>query len=84
MHFLRLYVVSIALVASASALVVAPTLKPAEDESKAVIVTSTLKLAEAEAKGLPFGCEKTKTGLLCPNIKPGFFSRRSFVPTVRE
>ncbi|KAH9014615.1 hypothetical protein EDB83DRAFT_2441321 [Lactarius deliciosus] len=85
MHFLHLYVMSTALVASASALVVAPTLKPAEDESK--VVTSTLKPAEDKAKGMPIGCKKTKTGLSCPHLtyeRPGFFSRRSFVPIVRE
>ncbi|KAH9051208.1 hypothetical protein EDB83DRAFT_2398631 [Lactarius deliciosus] len=81
MHFLRLYVTSIALVASASALVAAPTLKPTEDESK--VVTSTLKPAEDEAKGVPI-CIKTKTGLLCLHERPGFFNRRSFVPIVRE
>ncbi|KAI9428951.1 hypothetical protein H4582DRAFT_410752 [Lactarius indigo] len=66
MHFLHLYVMSIALVASASALVVAPTLKPAEkpgdDEAKTLAATETSKLADNEATGVPFGCKKPKKG----------------------
>ncbi|KAI9439092.1 hypothetical protein H4582DRAFT_2056933 [Lactarius indigo] len=70
MHFLHLYVMSIALVASASALVVAPTLKPAEkpgdDEAKTLAATATSKLADNEATGVPFGCKKPKKGLPSP------------------